>query len=89
MEKEGHSSGIILQLGLLFAAVSGSPKVSELYNFTVRISSAIGMQRGQAKASELGNEWKIWCSEFAQGGNRTARSERMLKAGHVSRCPHG
>ena len=52
MEKEGHSSVIILQIVLRFAAVSGCPKLSELYIFTVGIGSAIGMQRGRAKAPE-------------------------------------
>ena len=52
MEKKGHSSGIILQIVLRFAAVSGSPKVSELYIFTDGIGSAIWMQRDRAKAPE-------------------------------------
>lgn len=50
MEKEGHSSGIILRLELLFAAVSGSWKISELDLFTVGIGAAIEMQSGPVKA---------------------------------------
>lgn len=74
MEKKGHSSGIILQLGLLFAAVSGSPKVSELYIFTDGIGSAIWMQRGRAKAPE----WEM----SGKSGATSLHKEETSPHGH-------
>jgi hypothetical protein len=74
MEKEGHSSDIFLRLGLLFAAVSDSPKVSELYMFTVGIGSAIGMQRGQAKAPD----WEM----SGKSGATSLHSEETAPHGH-------
>ena len=89
MEKEGHSSGIILRLERLVASGFCGLKVSELDLFTDGIGAETGVQRELAKSPKRETRGKAGATSLHREENRTTRSRRMLQARHVTDCPSG